>query len=153
MSAPLLVLGVGNPLRSDDGVGCRVVELLAASPLPPGVEVVDGGTAGLDLALLVAGRRHVVLVDAVDADGAPGSVVRLDGADLVAGSPAASLHEAGLADALDLARRMGAGPESVDLWGIVPVTLAEGIGLTPVVESAARRVSAAIRLELAEEAA
>ena len=71
-----LIIGLGNPLRRDDGVGVRVVELLAARDLPAGVEVVDGGTPGLGLVPLLEGRQRVILVDAADLGREPGAFVR-----------------------------------------------------------------------------
>ena len=61
-----LIIGLGNPLRGDDGVGVRVVQALAERALPAGVEVVDGGTQGLGLVSLLEGQKRVILVDAAD---------------------------------------------------------------------------------------
>ncbi len=75
-----LVLGLGNILLRDEGVGVRVVEALAERyVLPAGVEVVDGGTAGMDLLDTLAGCAHLLICDAVQTGGPPGSVVKLAG--------------------------------------------------------------------------
>ena len=71
-----MVIGLGNPLRGDDGVGVRVAEALAEQALPDDVEVVDGGTQGLGLVNLMEGRQRVILVDAADMGKAPGEFVR-----------------------------------------------------------------------------
>jgi hydrogenase maturation protease len=72
---PLLVIGLGNPLMGDDGIGWHVAERLAADPrLPAGVEAICGGTDLLRCASQIEGRRRVVLVDAVEDDAPPGSV-------------------------------------------------------------------------------
>ncbi len=151
--APVLVLAVGNPLRSDDGVGVRVLERLAAAGLPAGVEVTDGATAGLDLALLLADRRLVVLVDAVVGEWPPGTVVRLDGSALAAGGIGGSSHEAGIADAVDVVRRLGRGPARVVLVGVAAASLEPGDRLTPAVAAAVGETAVAVLRELMEEAA
>ena len=71
-----LLLGVGNPLRGDDGVGLAVVDWLQERGLPPDVVVVDGGTAGLELVLTLADYRRALIVDAVDMGRAPGMWLR-----------------------------------------------------------------------------
>jgi len=149
--APVLVLAVGNPLRSDDGVGARVLERLAAAGLPAGVEVTDGATAGLDLALLLADRRLVVVVDAVAGEWSPGTVVRLDGSALAAGGIGGSSHEAGVADALEVVRRLGRGPERVVLVGVAAASLDPGDRLTPAVAAAVDDAAAEVLGELARE--
>ncbi len=70
-----MIVGLGNPLRGDDGVGVRVAEMLAARDLPQGVEVVDGGTRGLELVNLMEGWPRVILVDAVHLGREPGEFV------------------------------------------------------------------------------
>lgn len=83
--ANVLVLGVGNILLSDEGIGVRVVEALQQRyRVPEGVEMVDGGTCGMDLLDLIAGRDHLILVDAVATGGPPGTVVRLEGDEIPA---------------------------------------------------------------------
>lgn len=151
--APVLVLAVGNPLRSDDGVGARVLERLAAIGVPAGIEVTDGATAGLDLALLLADRRLVVLVDAVAGEWPPGTVVRLDESALAAGGVGGSSHEAGIADALEVVRRLGRGPDRVVLVGVAAASLEPGDRLTPVVAAAVEDAAVAVLGELAREEA
>ena len=63
---PVLVLGIGNILLRDEGVGVRVIEALGSHKLPAGVERADGGTAGADLVDLLADRRKVIVVDAIE---------------------------------------------------------------------------------------
>jgi hydrogenase maturation protease len=100
---PLLVIGLGNPLMGDDGVGWRVAERLAADPrLPADAEAVCGGTDLLRCAAQIEGRRRVILVDAVEDDGPPGTVSLADedAADLR--QPGA--HELSAAQAVQLLR-------------------------------------------------
>ena len=66
MTGGLLVLGLGNPLRGDDGIGPRVIEALQDRGLPSGVEVIDGGTGGLGLVNMLSCRQRVIIVDAAN---------------------------------------------------------------------------------------
>lgn len=149
VTAPVLVLGIGNPLRSDDGVGPRLVTALADHPLPAGVEITDGATAGLDLALLLADRRAVLVVDAVEGPWPPGTVVRLDGGELGGGALGASAHEAGVGDAIEVVRRLGRGPAEVVLVGVVAASLEPGDELTPAVAAAMPELRSRVLAELA----
>lgn len=132
-----LVLGLGNVLCGDDGVGVIAVHLLRRIyELPPGVRVVDGGTLGLDLLALVAASDRVILVDAVRADAPAGTLVRIAGDDV----PAAvherlSPHQVGVADLLAGAALCNSYPEEVTIVGIVPATTELQIGCSPAVAS------------------
>jgi len=136
-----LILGLGNPLVSDDGVGVRVVEHLRGQPLPPGVDLEEAGTAGLAILDLAVGYDRLVVVDAVDADLEPGTVLELDRADLerMTGRHLVSPHDADLLTALQLGRGLGLPmPEEVHC---VAVQVAD---LTTLVERCTPRVEAAI---------
>ena len=71
-AAPTLVLALGNPLRGDDGAGPAVLERLAAARIPAGVELIDGGLAGLETALHLQHRRRAIILDAADFGATPG---------------------------------------------------------------------------------
>jgi hydrogenase maturation protease len=135
---PLVVLGLGNVLLEDDAVGAAAVELLQESYVSPsGVHVLDGGTLGLSLLPYVDAADALILIDAVKADAAPGSVVRLEG-DEVAPAVAALLspHQIGVADLLDGARWLHRYPRHVVLLGLVPESMNLVVGLSPHVRSA-----------------
>jgi len=118
----VLVLGLGNVLLGDDGLGAAVVARLEREYfVPPGVRLVDGGTLGLSLLGLLAESDHVILVDAVRTDNPPGSLVRLDGADVSdAVRDRLSPHQIGVAAVLEAARLIDRYPASVTLLGLVP---------------------------------
>jgi hydrogenase maturation protease len=145
-----LVIGLGNPLRGDDGVGVQVAELLAGQALPDGVEVVDGGTGGLDLVNLMEGWPRVILIDAAHVDGSPGEFVRFtpDETRLLDETEHVSIHEAGLGDALLLAQVLGVLPGEVVIYGVQPATLEWRRGLSPQVEAALPALVAAVRSEV-----
>jgi hydrogenase maturation protease len=134
----LLVLGLGNVLLSDDGVGPAAIALLQAGHQPPdGVLVLDGGTLGLTLLSYIEDAAAVVLVDAIKADAPAGTLVRLDG-DEVGPAVATRLspHQVGVADILEGARWHGRQPPRIVLLGIVPDTFELGVGLSPAVGAA-----------------
>jgi hydrogenase maturation protease len=79
---PVLVVGCGNLLRGDDAVGPLLVRHLWDRGVPDGVELVDGGTAGMDVAFKMRGRRKVVIVDAARTGSAPGTLYRVPGEEL-----------------------------------------------------------------------
>ncbi len=135
---PLLVLGLGNLLLEDDGVGAAAVALLLDRyEVPRGVRVLDGGTLGLSLLPYLETADAVILIDAVRADGPPGSLVRLDGDDV---PPAVvtrlSPHQVGVADLLDGARWLGRYPDRLVLLGVVPESMELVVGLSPRVYAA-----------------
>ena len=134
---PLLILGLGNVLLEDDGVGSAAISLLLDRfDPPPDVRVLDGGTLGLSLLPHVEMSDAVILVDAVRADGAPGSLVRLDGDDVApAVATRLSPHQVGVADLLDGARWLGRYPARVVLLGLIPSSMDLAVGLSPLVRA------------------
>lgn len=134
----LLVLGLGNVLLTDDGVGPAAITLLRdRHRAPGGVLVLDGGTLGLSLLGYVEDAETLVLVDAVMADAAPGTLVRLEGRDVgPAVATRLSPHQVGVADLLDGADWHGRRPPRLILLGIVPASIELGLGLSPAVAGA-----------------
>lgn len=136
---PLLVLGLGNTLCTDDGAGPFVVERLLARWEPPvGVRVLDGGTLGLSLLPLVADAEAVILLDAVRVgDAPPGTLVRLTGEDVpTATRHQLSVHQIGVADLLDGLQLLGKLPPRLVLLGVVPESLELGYGVGAAVRPA-----------------
>ncbi len=132
--APVLVLGLGNELLTDEGIGVAAARALASRDLP-GVEVVVGGTLGLALVPLVEGRDGVLLLDAVvGTDGPPGRVVVLSDEQVPRRwRRPISPHELGIPEILAAAELVGRAPARVALVGMVPASLEVGQGLTPCV--------------------
>ncbi|MDX1593912.1 MAG: HyaD/HybD family hydrogenase maturation endopeptidase [Gammaproteobacteria bacterium] len=128
----ILVLGVGNVLLTDEGIGVHALELLQQHyRLPEEVEVIDGGTSGMDLLDQLAGRECVVLVDAVKTGDAPGTVVRLAGDALPAFFRSKiSPHQLGLSDLLAILELRGEAPAELVLHGMVPFELGTHLGLS-----------------------
>lgn len=135
---PLLVLGLGNVLCGDDGLGVVAVHLLQRRyQTPDGVSVLDGGTLGLSLLPQLEDARQVILIDAIRADGPPGSLVRLEGDDVARAVAARlSVHQVGVVDLLDGAHWRERYPTRLVLLGLVPQTLELGLKRSVPVEAA-----------------
>ena len=128
-----LILGVGNLLLSDEGVGLRVVERLATTyDLPEGVRILDGGTLGLDLLYYLEGVENLLIVDAVEMGKEPGTLLRLEGDEVPSFlSIKMSPHQIGIPDMLFAARLKDLYPRNVVLWGVQPAVLDTGLELSP----------------------
>jgi hydrogenase maturation protease len=131
--AELLVLGLGNLLLTDDGVGPAAIrELERLFVAPQGVEILDGGTLGLALLGELSQARAAILVDAISADAPAGSLVRLDGDDVApATATRLSPHQIGVADLLGAAKLLGREPPRLVLLGLVPESIELGVGCSP----------------------
>ena len=138
----VLILGLGNPLLGDEGIGGRVVEELRGLALPDGVDVIEGGTAGLGLIGLMEGYQRVIIVDAADMGRPPGHIVRFTPSEVqfkTAEAPL-SLHQIGLVEALALAEALEMAPAELIIIGVQPSRLEMGVGLSPEVEGAIPQV-------------
>jgi hydrogenase maturation protease len=146
---PLLILGLGNLLCTDDGLGAVAVHRLLRAYEPPGGTVVlDGGTLGMALLPHLESADVVVLVDAIRTDDPPGTLVRLEGEDVAPAVAARlSVHQVGVADLLDSARLLDRYPPRVILLGLVPAGIGLGVELTPVVAAQLPRLVAAVVAE------
>ncbi len=133
----LLVLGLGNPLCSDDGLGVAAVSDLARRRRPPpGALVLDGGTLGLSLLPHLEDAENAIVVDAIRDDAAPGTLVRLEGAAVRPAIEARlSVHQVGVADLFAAAELRGRLPPRLVLLGLVPAKLDVAVGLSPAVAS------------------
>jgi hydrogenase maturation protease len=147
---PILVLGIGNILLSDEGVGVRVIEQMQEIPLPDDVELVDGGTAGADLLDVLAERRKVIVIDAVQADCEPGTVLRFTADDLTRPDGIGmSLHELGLGEALTMTKQLGCAPEDVVVFGIKPRDISCGLKLSEEISASLPKVIELVLSEIA----
>jgi hydrogenase maturation protease len=149
--AETLVLGIGNELFTDEGLGVVAARRIADLALP-GVEVLDGATLGLALLPEIADRTSVLLLDAVVAgELAPGTVLTLAADQIpMARSIIMSAHQIGVVDALAAAELAGCAPRRLAAVGMVPISLEMGYGLSPdaergldeVVDQALRQLAA-----------
>jgi hydrogenase maturation protease len=131
----ILILGIGNILLKDEGVGVHVVRKLKEMSLPENVEVLDGGTAGLDLADFIAGRKKLIVIDAVNAGEKPGTIYRLTEENLnIKFKAIMSFHEIDFLDALYMSIVMDEKPEEIVVIGIEPKDMSDGTELSPEIE-------------------
>jgi hydrogenase maturation protease len=143
----IIVMGVGNPLMHDEGVGVRVIEeLMSGFSFPDNVEIIDAGTMGMAILNLFQRCDYMLVVDAIDGTGEPaGTVVSLSPEDLAPNQILHSLHDLRLVDVLQAAELIGATPQA-DCIGVQIADMTEvAIGLTPAVE---RAVPAAVEAVL-----
>lgn len=131
----VLILGLGNILLGDEGLGVRAAERLAERfELPDGIDVIDGGTTGFDLIEVLADREKVIVLDAVDDDAGPGALVRLDQSAIpVRWETKQSHHQLGLGDVLAALTLLDLAPHAITVLGLVPVDLELGLALSPVI--------------------
>jgi hydrogenase maturation protease len=127
------ILGLGNILMSDEGIGVHTVnEFQNRYSVPEYVEIVDGGAAGLDLIPFIEGREKVLMVDAVNFDREPGYIDVLENEAIPAKiTTKASLHHLGLMDVLSIVKMSGNYPKDLCLIGIQPRSLELGLDMTP----------------------
>ncbi|RLE24185.1 MAG: hydrogenase maturation protease [Acidobacteria bacterium] len=149
--APIRVLGVGNVLTSDDGLGPTVIKHLEAKyTFPEAVEIIEVGTPGLDFTPYLGDAAVVIVLDAVRAKDAPGSVRIWRDEELLKAPPVArtSPHEPGLREALMATELTDSSPGNIVLIGVVPETLEAGTGLSSTVNAAVSEVEALVLNEL-----
>lgn len=147
--APLLLLGVGNVLMGDEGVGVEVVRGLSEGPLPEGVVCLDGGTGSLQLLGPLLAAERVVLVDATADGRPPGTLTRSTPRFSDDYPPRMTAHDIGLKDLLDAFYLMGREPR-VTLYTIsIDFPQEIRVGLSPAIRDALPGIAGAIRRELA----
>ena len=146
----ILVLGIGNVLLTDEGIGVRALkELERRYTFPENVELLDGGTAGIELLRHIRNRDYLIIIDAMKFNQEPGTVSRVVGNDV----PAAfrtriSPHQLGLSDLLAAAMLTGELPENLVLFGVEPESLDIGLNLTDKVEASVEKLTGAVIDEL-----
>ncbi len=132
---PTVIIGLGNLLLTDEGVGVRLVRALAARAAQfPSIEFRELGTAGMAVLHVLAGRRKAILLDCARMQAPPGTIRRFTPDQVAArkARPGFSPHAGDLLEILALARRLDEGPETVVIFGIQPASLAPGEELSPI---------------------
>jgi hydrogenase maturation protease len=151
MKKPIVVLGLGNPLMADEGIGVDLVSRLSQEAARyPAVDFIDAGTGGMAVLHLIEGRRKAILIDCAYMDEAPGTIRRFTPDEVRSRKVLAhqSLHEADLLRILQLAEQLGQLPEQVVLFGIQPVAVELRQGLSDVLLDTIGHFLAEIRSEL-----
>ncbi len=145
----ILILGVGNILLKDEGLGVQATEAFSLRySTPANVTCVDGGTGGIKLLPLLKDTTHLIIVDAIACEGPPGSTYRFhieniaDGPELMS-----TTHQIGIKELLLLAAFEGYSPQ-VTLIGMVPDDMNHGLGLSPTVKEKLPLMTELIKDEL-----
>lgn len=147
----IVVLGVGNLLLGDEGVGVRTVaELARRYEMPPEVTVIDGGTMGIELLPYLDGCSHLLIIDAMPGEEPPGTISRI----AIDSAPGffrnrSTPHQIGLVDVLALAALNDELPGSITLFGIIPQQMTAGLTLSEPVAAGMEQLLAMIVEELA----
>jgi len=147
----IVVLGIGNILLSDEGVGVHVVNELMKMDLPPEVSLVDGGTDGFQLLNVITEADRLLVIDAVKGGAAPGSIYRFD-IDEIKNVPAGfktSVHQISILEIIDLSALIGKTPHTTVI-GIEPKSFAMGMELSGEVKTKLPRIIELIKKELQE---
>lgn len=128
-----VVLGLGNPLMRDEGIGTAVIERLCADASSfADVDFIDAGTGGMSLLYLIEDRQKVIIVDCAYMGSSPGTIKKFtpDQVQSVKKLSHQSLHEIDILKVIELAKKIDQCPEDIIFFGIEPEKIEEGFGLT-----------------------
>lgn len=144
-----MVMGVGNILLSDEGLGVRFLDVLAKNTLPDNVELLEGGTAGLELVHLIQDVDFLIIVDALNANAEPGALFRFQPGDLqvIPEQYEVSFHQVGIVEVLTMANVLGHAPKTL-IFGIQPKSLEWGLEISPEIEALFPRLTELVLEEI-----
>jgi len=145
----IVILGIGNLLLSDEGVGVHIAHKLMDMDLPKGVSVVEGGTDGFRLLNVITATDRLIVVDAVKGSSPPGSIYRFD-IDEVKNSPSGfktSIHQIGILEVINMSGLIGKTPHTTVI-GIEPKSIEMGMELSPEIKEKIPRIIELILNEL-----
>jgi hydrogenase maturation protease len=136
-----LVLGLGNLVHADDGVGVHAINALQRDPrVPPRFVLLDGGTLGLGLLHHLSDVRRLVVIDAIDVGEPPGTLLRFEGKSLQGLPGKASVHQLGFADLMVALQLLGESPGEIVVFGVQPESTEWSAELTQPVAAALPRL-------------
>jgi hydrogenase maturation protease len=153
----VLVVGIGNELLGDEGLGVRVARRLLAARnlLPAHVAVLECGTCLLDVVSEMARYSHVIIVDAIRGGRKAGTVYRAelseDLSDQLPAVPSLSLHQWGVIETLQAAKLLGLSPRRTTLFGAEPACVQPSLELSPALARAGAEIAATLLSELGAE--
>lgn len=135
-SPKIMVMGVGNILMSDEGLGVRFLDELGKQSLPENVELLEGGTAGLELVHLIQEVDFLIIVDAINAKSEPGALFRFQPGDLQVFPEKyeVSFHQIGIIEVLAMANVLGHAPQTL-IFGVQPKSLDWGMDISPEIQA------------------
>lgn len=132
----IMVMGVGNVLLSDEGLGVRFLDELAKSNLPENVELLEGGTAGLELVHLIQEVDFLIIIDSMNAQAEPGALFRFQPGDIKVFPEEfeVSFHQIGIIEVLAIAKVVGQAPQTL-IFGVQPKSLEWGMDISPEIQA------------------
>ena len=145
----ILILGVGNLLLSDEGIGVHVAQKMMHMELPPEVHVVEGGTDGFGLVNIILEADRMILIDAVKGGGQPGSIYRFDIDDCPPYPDLfkTSVHQISILEVINLSSLIGSTPQTT-IIGVEPYCLDMGMELSPQIEAKIPKIIQIIQEEV-----
>jgi hydrogenase maturation protease len=143
---PIAVLGIGNLLQSDEGVGVHIISRLEKHyRFNPEISLIDGGTMGTDLLPYLEAHDRIIIVDAVNFDQQPGYIGTIENEDILRRlNTKLSIHHLGLTDVLSTAKLLDIEPSDIFLIGIQPENIEMGTELTPLIEKRVHKMIDAV---------
>lgn len=144
----ITVLGIGNELMSDEGIGVFAAKELQAMELPAGVEAVEGGTDGFGLINIITDTDYLIVIDSLKGGSEPGTIYKFD----INEAPRCpdmfktSIHQVGILEVLNLSELIGKTPETI-VFGVEPKTIGMGMAISPEIK---RKIPRLLELVLAE---
>jgi hydrogenase maturation protease len=142
------IIGCGNLLMQDEGIGVHLIRYLQDKKLPDDVELIDGATGGFDLLSFIEGADRVIIVDAIKAQGDPGAIYKFGPEDYETDSfPKTSLHDVCLKDIFNIVKLTGPLPP-ITIYGVEPKTMDWGMDLTEAVKAVLPRLGELVIKEI-----
>jgi len=147
----VVIIGVGNLLMKDEGIGIHAIQALEEMGLPPDIKIVDGGTSP-DLISYTRAGDKMIIIDCAKAGGEPGSVYRFKPEDLAAEKQElASAHQMGVVENLNLMSFTGNKPKDVVIIGVEPAEIDWGMELSPLLRQRLPKVIEVVMKEIKGE--
>lgn len=152
MQSQTLLLGLGNILLGDEGIGIRALERLQAQyQLPETVQLLDGGVMGLELLTYVEDAEALLAIDAVQTGQMPGTLVRLEGEEIPATlAMKLSMHQVNFQEVLAVSHLRGKAPPRLVVWGMEPAVLEPTVALSEAIANQLDQLVQAVVTELSE---
>jgi len=144
----ITVLGIGNELMSDEGIGVFAAKELQTRDLPDGVEVMEGGTDGFGLINIITDTDFLIVIDSLKGGSEPGTIYKFN----VKEAPSCpdvfktSIHQVGILEVLNLSELIGKTPETI-VFGVEPKTISMGMEISPEIK---KKIPRLLELVLAE---
>ena len=128
------IIGLGNPIKSDDGIGIRIVREVEKKDLPPNVKVFDAGTGGMNIFHLLRDSERTLIIDAVRFGREPGDSVFFSPEEVKSLNKSKSTHDTNILEVLELSKTLNEEPKEIIIMGVEPKDTSFGEGLSPKLE-------------------